>query len=89
LGRIIRLVLSIAIAFGFCGFVSHRLNNEIDRVSGVLASTIPHGGHHLFGLIVGGAIAACAIAFVRLLLGARHHRLAISTRLWQADAAIS
>jgi hypothetical protein len=43
----------------------------------------------LFGLIVGGAIAACAIAFVRLLLGARHHRLAISTRLWQADAAIS
>jgi hypothetical protein len=32
-------------------------------------STIPHGGHHLFDLIVGGVIAACAIAFVRLPLG--------------------
>lgn len=35
----------------------------------MLASTIPHGGHHLFDLIVGGAIAICAISFVRLPLG--------------------
>ena len=35
----------------------------------MLVSTIPHGGHHLFDLIVGGVIAACAIAFVRLPLG--------------------
>ena len=43
----------------------------------MLVSTIPHGGHHLFDLIIGGAIAVCAIWFVRLPLGVWHHRLAI------------
>jgi membrane-associated phospholipid phosphatase len=54
----------------------------------MLVSTIPHGGHHLFDLIVGGVIAVGAISFVRLPLGVRHHRLAIGTRLWRTDAAI-
>jgi membrane-associated phospholipid phosphatase len=37
----------------------------------MLVSTIPEGGHHLFDLVVGAAIAACAIIFVRLPLGIR------------------
>jgi membrane-associated phospholipid phosphatase len=41
----------------------------------MLVSTIPEGGHHLFDLIVGGAIAASAIVFVRLPLGVRRPRL--------------
>lgn len=38
----------------------------------MLVSTIPHGGHHLVDLIIGGVIAVCAIWFVRLPLGSRH-----------------
>lgn len=41
----------------------------------MLVSTVPHGGHHLIDLIVGGAIAACAIFVVRLPLGVRRYRL--------------
>jgi len=52
----------------------------------MLASTIPHGGHHLFDLIVGAVIAVCAIWFVRLPLGVRHHRLAISGDVGLANA---
>jgi membrane-associated phospholipid phosphatase len=32
----------------------------------MVVSTIPEGGHHLFDLIVGGAIAAGSIAIVRI-----------------------
>lgn len=42
----------------------------------MLVSTIPEGGHHLFDLVAGAAIAACAIAFVRLPLSIRHYRAA-------------
>ena len=41
----------------------------------MLVSTIPHGGHHLFDLIIGGVIAVCAIAFVRVPLGVRRHAI--------------
>lgn len=37
----------------------------------MLVSTIPHGGHHLFDLVVGVAIAVCAIVLVRVPLGVR------------------
>ncbi len=39
----------------------------------MLASTIPQGGHHLFDLIIGSAIAVCAISFVRLPLSVGRH----------------
>src|SRR4051812_1208025 len=52
----------------------------------MLVSTIPHGGHHLFDLIVGGVIAVCAISFVRLPPGVRRHRLAISGGVGLANA---
>ena len=52
----------------------------------MLVSTIPYGGHHLFDLIVGGVIAVCAISFVRLPLGVRRHRLAISGGVGLANA---
>jgi membrane-associated phospholipid phosphatase len=52
----------------------------------MLVSTIPHGGHHLFDLIAGGVIAVCAISFVRLPLGVRRHRLAISGGVGLANA---
>ena len=52
----------------------------------MLVSTIPHGGHHLFDLIVGGMIAACAISLVRLPLGVRRNRLAISADVGLANA---
>ena len=41
----------------------------------MLASTIPHGGHHLFDLIIGSVIAGCAISFVRLPLDVRRHAI--------------
>jgi membrane-associated phospholipid phosphatase len=50
----------------------------------MLVSTIPHGGHHLFDLIVGGVIAACAIAFVRLPLGDRRHAISGGVELVNA-----
>ena len=37
----------------------------------MLVSTVPHGGHHVFDLVVGAAIAVCAIVLVRLPLRAR------------------
>jgi membrane-associated phospholipid phosphatase len=52
----------------------------------MLVSTLPHGGHHLFDLVVGGAIALSAIAFVRLPLGVRRDRLAISGDVGLANA---
>ena len=52
----------------------------------MLVSTIPHGGHHLVDLIAGGMIAACAIFFVRLPLGVRHHRLAANGAVGLAGA---
>ena len=52
----------------------------------MLVSTIPHGGHHLFDLIVGAAIALGAIWFVRLPLGVRRHRSAISGGVGLANA---
>lgn len=52
----------------------------------MLVSTIPHGGHHLFDLIVGGVIGVCAISFVRLPLGVWRHRLAISGGVGLANA---
>ena len=52
----------------------------------MLVSTVPHGGHHLFDLIIGGVIAAGAIWFVRLPLGVWHHRLAISGNVDLAKA---
>jgi len=45
----------------------------------MMISTIPHGGHHLIDLIVGGAIAACAIFLVRLPLGVRRHRPVVAS----------
>jgi membrane-associated phospholipid phosphatase len=44
----------------------------------MVVSTIPHGGHHLFDLVVGGVIAACAIVFVRLPVSVRRPGLAAS-----------
>jgi membrane-associated phospholipid phosphatase len=52
----------------------------------MLVSTIPHGGHHLFDLIVGGAIAASAIFLVRLPLVAQRFRSAISSDVSLANA---
>jgi membrane-associated phospholipid phosphatase len=52
----------------------------------MLVSTIPHGGHHLFDLIVGGLIAACAIFFVRLPWGFRRSRLASGGNIGLANA---
>ena len=52
----------------------------------MLVSTIPHGGHHLFDLIVGGVIGVSAISFVRLPLGVGRHRLAISGGVGLANA---
>jgi membrane-associated phospholipid phosphatase len=40
----------------------------------MMVSTIPHGGHHLFDLVVGAAIAALAIVLVRLPFGVRRVR---------------
>jgi membrane-associated phospholipid phosphatase len=40
----------------------------------MLVSTIPHGGHHLFDLVVGAAVAAGAIFLVRLPIGVRRER---------------
>ena len=37
----------------------------------MLVSTVPHVGHHVFDLVVGAAIAVCAIVLVRLPLRAR------------------
>jgi membrane-associated phospholipid phosphatase len=45
----------------------------------MMVSTIPHGGHHLIDLIVGGAIAACAIFLVRLPLGVRRHQPVVAS----------
>ena len=50
----------------------------------MVVSTIPHGGHHLIDLVVGAAIAACAIFVVRLPLGVRRHRSAASVALANA-----
>jgi membrane-associated phospholipid phosphatase len=52
----------------------------------MLVSTIPHGGHHLFDLIVGGVISVCAILFVRLPVGVRRYRLEISSGAGLANA---
>jgi membrane-associated phospholipid phosphatase len=52
----------------------------------MLVSTIPHGGHHLFDLIVGAVIAACAIFFVRLPWGFRRSRLASGGNIGLANA---
>jgi len=37
----------------------------------MLVSTVPHGGHHLFDVVIGVAIAVCAIALVRRPLSPR------------------
>jgi membrane-associated phospholipid phosphatase len=52
----------------------------------MLVSTIPHGGHHLFDLVVGAAIAAGAIFFVRLPLGVRRYPLGASGGVGLAGA---
>ena len=72
-----------------------RTNNSISRWtlipafiinSTMLVSTMPHGGHHLIDVIVGGVIAACAIVFVRLPLNVRRYRLAASSDVGLANA---
>lgn len=52
----------------------------------MLVSTIPEGGHHLFDLVVGAVIAACAISFVRLPQRVRRYRLATSAGAELASA---
>jgi membrane-associated phospholipid phosphatase len=52
----------------------------------MVVSTIPHGGHHLFDLVVGGVIAACAIFFVRLPVSVRRSGLAASGDVGLASA---
>jgi membrane-associated phospholipid phosphatase len=52
----------------------------------MLVSTIPHGGHHLFDLVVGAAIAASVIALVRLPLGVRYYPLAVGAGAGLANA---
>jgi membrane-associated phospholipid phosphatase len=52
----------------------------------MLVSTIPEGGHHLIDLAAGGAIAACAISFVRLPLRVRRNRVAGSSEVGLANA---
>jgi membrane-associated phospholipid phosphatase len=52
----------------------------------MLVSTIPHGGHHLFDLVVGAAIAAFVIMLVRLPLGARRYPLAAGAGVGLANA---
>jgi membrane-associated phospholipid phosphatase len=39
----------------------------------MMVSAIPHGGHHLFDLVVGAAIATLAIVLVRLPFGLRRY----------------
>ena len=61
---IIRLVLFTAIAFGFCGLVSHRLAHETNRVSGALredAKRVELFGLAtlLFGLLAVTVIVSC------------------------------
>jgi predicted small integral membrane protein len=52
----------------------------------MLVSTIPHGGHHLFDLVVGAAIAACAIVFVRHRPAVRRYPMAASADVGLAKA---
>lgn len=50
----------------------------------MMVSTIPHGGHHLFDLVIGSAIAASAIVLVRLPLVVRRDRPVASVALANA-----
>ena len=52
----------------------------------MLVSTIPHGGHHLFDLVIGAAVAVCAIVLVRLPLRVGTPRLRPDSRLDLAEA---
>ena len=52
----------------------------------MLVSTIPHGGHHMFDLVAGAAIAAGAILLVRLQPGLRRYPLPASAGVGLANA---
>jgi membrane-associated phospholipid phosphatase len=52
----------------------------------MLVSTIPHGGHHLFDLVAGAAIAAAAIFFVRSQPGTSRNRLPVAAGVGLAGA---
>jgi membrane-associated phospholipid phosphatase len=51
----------------------------------MMLSTVPHGGHHLFDLVVGAAIAALAIVLVRLPFGVRRYPLEASAGVGLAN----
>lgn len=52
----------------------------------MMVSTIPHGGHHLFDVVIGAAIAVCAIVLIRLPLRVRTPGLRPDSRLDLAEA---
>ena len=63
-------VLAIIMTYALCG--SPWTLVPASLVNGaMLVSTIPHGGHHLFDLVVGAAIAVGVIVLVRLPLSVR------------------
>jgi hypothetical protein len=63
---IIRLVLFIAVAFGSCGLVSHRLANETDRVSGVLREATKRIELFALAALLFGLLAVTVIVFCHL-----------------------
>jgi membrane-associated phospholipid phosphatase len=78
---ILAIIMTYALRASRCTLIPALLINGT-----MLVSTIPEGGHHLFDLIVGGAIAAMAISFVRLRQGVRRDRLTACGNVGLANA---
>jgi membrane-associated phospholipid phosphatase len=78
-------VLAIAMTYALRGSLWTLMPAAV--VNGaMLVSTIPHGGHHLFDLVVGAAIAAAAISFARLQPGTGRYRLPVAAGIGLANA---